>query len=152
MCHPVDELELSMIPPGLQDKMLDATRQMLRAGNTVAIDRDGVLTGSSTDSLHALWYLRGQDVDQETVRNIMDHLEPLTTDVGYSTASIHQRGTYHNDVIWSFEQVGTDMGLLCDPTSAGLPACSCNQVWTQSSNRGALSSCHCLNCCIYPGN
>ena len=78
---------------------------MIRSGNTVAIDRHGVLTGSSTDSLHALWYLRKEDVDPETLANIVDHLEALATDVGYSTANIQQRGTYHNNVVWSFEQV-----------------------------------------------
>jgi len=92
------------MPATLEEDMLRAVRQLMRTGATVAVDEQGPLEGATTDPLHALWYLRKTDVDATTLRNIGEQLVSLESTHGYLTAKILQFGTYHNDVLWSFEQ------------------------------------------------
>ena len=47
-----------------------------------AVDEQGPLEGSTTDPLHALWYLRKSDVDATTLRNIGEQLVSLESTHG----------------------------------------------------------------------
>lgn len=74
----------------------------------VAVDKLGPISGISSDSLHALFYLEPNDIGGVTLRKMLEAASILETDFGYRTLSpieSHEvADSYHATTIWTHEQ------------------------------------------------
>lgn len=73
----------------------------------IAIDKEGPIRGVSSDSLHALFYLRRSDLSDEQLRKIVQSAGELETPLGYRTFNpqpSYKLPEYHYGSIWPFEQ------------------------------------------------
>jgi len=74
----------------------------------IAIDQRGPIRGVSSDSLHALYYLRTGNISSDHVQQIAETSKVLETTLGYRgidpELSTLIDDTYHTATVWSFEQ------------------------------------------------
>lgn len=74
----------------------------------MARDQVGLIPGLSSDCLHALYYLRPEDVPREKLEQIIESSKLLETPYGYRTLVAGEEGfspeSYHLGSIWPFEQ------------------------------------------------
>lgn len=80
-----------------------------RRGNfVIALDADGAVTGVSTDSLHALYFLRRGEISESRVNRIASSAKVLETAIGYRTLAAElvpaAARSYHARAVWPFEQ------------------------------------------------
>jgi len=89
------------------DRMVDALNEQLwdplLGSFAVGRDEQGLLTGTSSDALHMLWYLRAGDVSSDRIEAVVNASRPLETVAGYA-ASTQSRQSYHGFTVWPFEQ------------------------------------------------
>ncbi len=80
----------------------------------IAIDARGTIEGTSSDPLHALFYLRQDDLSPEELAAIVSTAPELETPVGYLTLSQRMRrqvrDQYHASTVWPFEQAIINIG------------------------------------------
>ena len=83
----------------------------------IAIDRRGPISGVSSDSLHALFYLSPGDISIDQLNQIVDASIVLETPLGYrtldpeltssmkdDTGKMSNISAYHTSTVWPFEQ------------------------------------------------
>ncbi len=74
----------------------------------IGIDREGFIPGLSSDCLHALYYLRPEDVPAGKLEQMVESSKRLETPYGYRTleegAVDFSEDSYHLGSIWPFEQ------------------------------------------------
>lgn len=74
----------------------------------IAIDEKGKIAGTTSDSLHALYYLEKGDLDQTKLEKIVNSSIPLETPVGYRVMSSEDgkdiKDKYHVETVWPWEQ------------------------------------------------
>lgn len=82
----------------------DAEKKYLVIGR----DQSGLIPGLSSDGLHALYYLRPEDVDTEKLEQLVENSSGLETPYGYRTFAAGEEWfspeAYHLGSIWPFEQ------------------------------------------------
>ena len=89
----------------------------------IAIDRRGSISGVSSDSLHALFYLSPGDMSNEQLNRIVDASIVLETPLGYRTLDPELTSSikddtermknlfaYHTSTVWPFEQAAIYAG------------------------------------------
>jgi glycogen debranching enzyme len=74
----------------------------------LALDKKGRISGISSDSLHALFYLEPDDLPSNRIKAIAKSAKILETPIGYRTLSPLLAGklksSYHTRTVWPFEQ------------------------------------------------
>lgn len=90
----------SRLNKALWDKLYDKKLGILAIGK----DKQGLISGITSDALHALYYLNGDDVPKDGLEEIVEKSRDLETPVGYRTAYSSNGGEYHFGSIWPFEQ------------------------------------------------
>ncbi|MBI4834493.1 MAG: hypothetical protein HY811_06720 [Planctomycetes bacterium] len=74
----------------------------------LALDKKGAISGVSSDSLHALFYLEPGDLSPDKIKAIAESAKALETPIGYRTLSPELAGelksSYHTRTVWPFEQ------------------------------------------------
>lgn len=74
----------------------------------IAKDSLGLISGVTTDSLHALMYLEEDDISNKVLQGIAQSSKLLETEIGYRTMSKElaekMEDSYHAKTVWPFEQ------------------------------------------------
>jgi len=97
------------------NKMKDSIQKLYDNENKffyLAIDKEGGITGVTSDGLHSLFYLEKGDITKEQIKEIVNSSKELETTLGYRTMSERYKmnNTYHSETIWPFEQAIINIG------------------------------------------
>ena len=78
----------------------------------IAIDKQGLIKGISSDSLHSLFYLELGDLTKSQIKEIETSSLSLETDIGFRTLSpqFKIKDRYHSQTVWPFEQAMIHIG------------------------------------------
>lgn len=81
---------------------------------SIAIDGYGPIEGTSSDILHALYYLEPDDLSGEQLAAVQAKAAELETSIGYLTLAPRMQDTvedqYHASTVWPFEQALINIG------------------------------------------
>lgn len=105
--------ELNLIAQNMKDR-INRFYDNEKKAFYIAIDSNGPIEGVSSDILHALFYLRSEDISVEQQESIVRSASELETIVGYLTLSpkVNQEvnDSYHSKTVWPFEQAIINIG------------------------------------------
>ncbi len=90
----------SQLNKALWNELYDKKLKMLAIGK----DKRGLISASTSDGLHALYYLSKEDVPKERLEEIVEKSRALETPIGYRTAYLPAGDEYHFGSVWPFEQ------------------------------------------------
>lgn len=93
---------------------LEAIFDEQTGGFIIAKDRNGVVRGNTSDTLHALFYLEVDDLSSQQLEKIVERSMALETPAGYRTMApeeaVRMKSSYHSNTIWPFEQACIHLG------------------------------------------